>query len=348
VSNTTRTQGLVGRIEKHSPRLARALAAMGVVLVAVELVVVTRWITSPQFERVPVGASPMEGWRSALLQTMQIGFTAGGVIALYVFLVRPWIRERRLTFDGLLVVSTLFVSIYDPLSSYWHYWFTYNAYFLNRGSAVTVLPGWVPFAEPGQQIAWPMLLIPGEYVVLFVLLSMLGCKILRAIHRRWSGVRGISWIAAGTLFVVLASVSLLLEGFLLLPLGVYQMSGFAPLEFLGNHNAFKNFAFFGLAFTASSLVRYYRNDRGQTIVERGTERIKSHRRANLVRFLSVFAFVQLLMFFLYHLPVGLWTLAEKDAPWQDSMISNTWMNNGICGAGTPRLCPGQTELLPKP
>jgi hypothetical protein len=301
VSNTTRTQGLVGLTEILSPRPARALAAMGVVLVAVELVVGTRWITSPQFERVPVGASPMEGWRSALLQTMQIGFTAGGVIALYVFLVRPWIRERRLTFDGLLAVSTLFVSIYDPLSSYWHYWFTYNAYFLNRGSAVTVLPGWVPFAEPGQQIAWPLLLIPGEYVVLFVLLSMLGCKILRAIHRRWSGVRGISWIAAGTLFVVLASVSLLLEGFLLLPL-----------------------------------------------VERGTEQIKSHRKANLVRFLSVFAFVQLLMFFLYHLPVGLWTLAEKDAPWQDSMINNTWMNNGICGAGTPRLCPGQTELVSKP
>ena len=58
MSNTTRTQGLVGRIEKHSPRLARALAAIGVVLVAVELVVVTRWITSPQFERVPVGANP--------------------------------------------------------------------------------------------------------------------------------------------------------------------------------------------------------------------------------------------------------------------------------------------------
>jgi len=318
------------------------------VLLVLELVVLYRWISGPNFERVPVGDSPMEGWRSFLLQAFQVGFTVGGVLALYFFLVRPWLQERRLTFDGLLALSTLLVSIYDPMSSYFHYWFTYNAFFLNRGSAVTSIPGWVPFAEPGQQIAWPMLLIPGEYVVLFVLLSMLGCAMLRAIHGKWGHVRGINWKAGVAVLVSLCTMSLILEGFLLLPTGVYQMSGLAPLEFLGNHNAMKNFVFFGVAFAASSLVRFHKNDRGQTIVERGAERITSTGKAHAVRFLSVFAFVQLLMFFLYHLPVGLWTLAEKDAPWQDSMIENTWMNNGICGAGTPRLCPGQTQLLPEP
>jgi hypothetical protein len=344
----TRTEGPRKRSRSWGSSPVGVLAGLGAVLLLLELVVLWKWISGPNFERVPVGASPMEGWRSVLLQAMQIGFTLGGIVALYFFLLRPWLRERRLTFDGLLALSTLLVSIYDPMSSYFHYWFTYNAFFLNRGSAVTEIPGWVPFAEPAHQIAWPMLLIPGEYVVLFVVLSMLGCWILRSMHRRWSHVRGISWIAGTTVFFTLCAMSVLLEGFLLLPLGVYQMSGFTPFEFLGNHNAMKNFVFFGLAFTASSLVRYYRNDRGQTIVERGAERITSTRMANTARFLSVFAFVQLLMFFLYHFPVALWTLAEKDAPWQDSMIENTWMNNGICGAATPRLCPGQMEPLDAP
>jgi hypothetical protein len=337
VSSTT----LDRRSQGASTSVAGTLAGIGVALLLAELVLVVRWVSGPQFKRVPVGSSTMEGWRSFLLQTFQVGFTVGAVVALYCFLVRPWLRDRRLTFDGLLALSALIVSVYDPMNSYFHYWFTYNSFFLNRGSAVTSLPGWVPFVSPGHQIAWPMLLIPGEYVVLFVLLSMLGCAILRAVHKRWGGVPGIAWKAAVTVFVLLCTMSVFLEGFLLLPLGVYQMSGYTPFEFMGNHNAMKNFVFFGLAFTTSSLVRYHKNDQGLTIVERGAERISSIGKANAVRVLAVVAFMQLLMFFLYHLPVALWTLGEKDAPWQPSMINNTWMNDGICGADTPRLCPGQ-------
>jgi len=329
-------------------RPAITLAWLGAAFLAIEVVVLGRWISGPSFEKVSVGASPMEGWRTATLHLFQAAFTVGALVALYLLLVRPWLRERQVTFDGLLALSTLIVSVYDPLSGYWHQWFTYNAVFVNRGSAVTGLPGWHSYAEPGEQIAWPILLIPGEYVVSFVLLSILGCQIMRMVHGRWRDVRGIGWIAGGVTFVSLFLMSVLFEGFMLIPLGVYQMSGLAPFEFMGNHNALKNIVFFALAFTVSSVVRYYRNDRGQTYVERGAETVDGSGKAIAVRFLAVVALVQLLMFFCYHLPVGIWSALEDDAPWMDSMIENTWMNDGICGAGTPRLCPGQAEPVQAP
>jgi len=320
-------------------------AALGGVLALVEIAVLARWISGPQFERVPVGESPMEGWRSVTLRIFEIGFTVGALLALYLLLVRPWLRERRVTFDGLLAVCALLVSIYDPMSGYWHQWFTYNAFFFNRGSAVTSVPGWHSFAEPGEQIAWPIFLIPGEYVVSFVLLALLGTQIMKVMHSRWRDLSGIAWIAPAVTFLILGLMSVLFEGFMLIPLAIYQMSGIAPFEFMGNHNAAKNIVFFALAFTAAAVVRYYRNDRGQTFIERGAETTTPGRAIGL-RFLAVYAFMHLVMFVGYHIPVGIWSAMESDAPWMDSMIENTWMNNGICGAGTPRLCPGQDAPLP--
>src|SRR5689334_8141888 len=91
----SRASGRRGRPQSWAATPVGLLAGTGAVLLVLELVVLYRWISGPNFERVPVGDSPMEGWRSFLLQAFQVGFTVGGVLALYFFLVRPWLQERR-------------------------------------------------------------------------------------------------------------------------------------------------------------------------------------------------------------------------------------------------------------
>ena len=62
-------------------------------------------------------------------------------IAIWWFLVRPWRRERRITLDGMLLVSMGLMFFQDPLLNYFNTWCTYNTWLCNRGSWSSNIPG---------------------------------------------------------------------------------------------------------------------------------------------------------------------------------------------------------------
>ena len=100
------------------------------------------------------------------------------------FLVRPWVRERRITFDGLLTISCLLVAWQDPLSSYFNHWYTYNSYLVNMGSWVKEVPGWMSYPEPGAMDVEPIIWTPFLYVYLFFGAAVFGCWVMRKAHER--------------------------------------------------------------------------------------------------------------------------------------------------------------------
>ena len=57
-------------------------------------------------------------------------------VAIWWFIIRPWRRERRITLDGMLLVSMGLLFFQDPLLNYFNTWCTYNTWLFNRGSWV--------------------------------------------------------------------------------------------------------------------------------------------------------------------------------------------------------------------
>src|SRR4051794_24534035 len=95
-------------------------ALIGAIFLAFAAYVMISWITGPYFERVPSGPSVPPLWMRVILISWQAIGIPVGLGLIYWFLVRPWRRERRITFDGLLVLSCFLVVWQDPLSSYFN------------------------------------------------------------------------------------------------------------------------------------------------------------------------------------------------------------------------------------
>ena len=70
--------------------------------------------------------------------------------AIWWFIVRPWRRERRITLDGMLLVSMGLMFFQDPLLNYFNTWCTYNTWLFNQGSWSSHIPGWV---SPRNRVA---------------------------------------------------------------------------------------------------------------------------------------------------------------------------------------------------
>lgn len=67
----------------------------------------------------------------------------------YGLLLRPWLRERRVTSDGLLFIGFVTASPWDMLSNYAQSWFVYSSNLVNYGSVMGELPGILSYRASG-------------------------------------------------------------------------------------------------------------------------------------------------------------------------------------------------------
>jgi hypothetical protein len=92
-------------------------------------------------------------------------------------------------------------------------------------------------------------------------------------------------------------------------------------------------------FTAISCLRYFTNDKGQMWVERGIDQVRGSNGKKVgLRALATIAVIQVIMFLGYNVPntaIGL-----NSTAWPTDLQKRSYFTNGICGAGTNRLCPG--------
>jgi hypothetical protein len=95
----------------------------------------------------------------------------------------------------------------------------------------------------------------------------------------------------------------------------------------------------GAVFTALASLRFFRDDRGHTVVERGVHKLNiSPGRSLALRALAVAAFMNIAMFIGYNVPntaVGL-----NSTEWPQDLQKRSYFTNFICGEGTDRACPG--------
>lgn len=292
-------------VEPKKAAPVKAWAVAGGIMLAFQLFVWTRWILGPNFERVPSGPSKPPHWMKVVLNTWQAVGIPVLLLLFYWFLIRPWRRERRVTTDGLLCAAFLLLSFQDPLSSYFGHWFTYNSYLFNRGSWVSDVPGWLSYGEPGKMLVEPILFAPIAYVYFCLGLTMLGCGLMRRVKARWPEVG--TFRLVGACFALMVLASFVIEGLLWMPLGFYTYAGGIASIFPEHYYKYPihEGMFLGAALTGLTCLRYFRNDKGQTIAERGLDSVRAtSRQAVALRFLALLGAVHAIFFVGYNVRVS--------------------------------------------
>lgn len=315
-------------------------AFLGGLILAIQIYIWAKWITGPYFVRVPPGPSDPPLFMKTILVIWTTVICIGLPIGIYYFIIRPWRQERRITTDGMLLVSCGLLFFQDPLLNYFNTWSTYNTWMWNRGSWVKDIPGWVSYGEPGRMMAEPLLMNAPGYSYGVLLCTILGCWVMRRAKMRWPGISNLGLI--GVLIAWTFFFDLVIEGLFLMPMGLFTYPGAIQSLSINAGTYYQWPLYEGLMWGGVQAglcsLRYFTDDRGRTFVERGLERVQGgFAKQQMVRFLAIFAACSLFFFVCYNLPAQ-WLAMHAD-PWPEDIQKRSYFTMGICGEGTGRLCP---------
>jgi hypothetical protein len=322
-------------------------AAVGGAVLAFQIYVWIRWVSGPYFERVPAGPTELPTLMKVALIGNNIALLILLPVSIWWFLIRPWRRERRITLDGMLMVSMGLMMFQDPLLNYFNTWCTYNTWLWNRGAWSSNIPGWVSPETPGHQVPEPLLSnVPG-YAGGMILITIVGCWVMRKIKARWPGITNVRLILAT--YGIAIVFDFVMEGLILLPTGIFTYPGAIRAVSINAGTYYQWPIYEGLMWggvqAALCCLRFFTDDRGRTIVERGLEQVRGGVvKQQITRFLAIFAAVSACFFIFYNVPAQ-WFGMHSD-PWPEDHLKRSYFNGGICGDGTDVPCPDPTLPIP--
>jgi hypothetical protein len=259
-------------------------------------------MTGPEFQRVPVGADQPPEWMRVALTTMQVAGALAAVAMVWLLLLRPLIRERRLTLNGMLVIAAVLAAPWDGLSSYDQHWVNWNSYLANRGSPLSAVPGVNSPHGPGYGQVLPFFNV-AAYVIALPLFGAFGSWVMRRAKRRFPRLT-----AAGLLGVCLLAIMVVetASEMVLAPSGVYTLAGSQWPIFFADHYyrlTVPQMVHIAMLFTLPAALTYFGGPTGETVVEEGAQSIRGPRRRAVTRVAAVVGAVHLGILLTYHLPM---------------------------------------------
>jgi hypothetical protein len=318
-------------------------AAIGALLLAVVVYGWGRWILAGDFQHAPYGPDQISEGKEIGLRIYEFVSAALALWMIVRYLVKPLIRERRLTLDGMIIIGAVLTLFWDPLINATNFTFAYNAHHLFAfESWLKYMPG-VSYATVARFPESPLFM--GAYIWWIMASAIAGCAILRQLKARrphWGLFRGYAVI-----FVLVTFLDLVIEnGLIIRVLGAWNYVGVVEDLTLWPGSRYQMPIYICLLSGAWAVlltaIRYQRDDQGLSIVERGANQLRvSSRGRTLVRFLAVTGAVQLSVIVLY-IPWQIISLnadtSPKDAP--------SYMLDGMCGKGTDYACPNDEVPIP--
>ena len=324
----------------------RVWAAVGGVILAFQTYVIVRWVTGPYFTRVHTGPTPMPHWMQTVQTVMMLAGFPLAALVLYFFLIRPLRRERRITTDAKLMLVWLLLYFQDPLGNYSGEWYVYNSYLPNLGSWTTSVPGWMPAAKPGAMSPEPALWIGPSYLYVLFLGTVAGGWLMGRIRARRPDTK--TWKLVAACWVFMVTLDVVAEGLVFNPIGLWCYVGANPSLSLNAGHYYQYPLYYGViwgtAWTALTCMRFFKDDRGQTFVERGASRISGGGgRRGVLSFLALFGGASTIFFVMFTLPAQ-W-IGMHSSAWPRDVQSRSYLVNGTCGEGTNTACPGPAVPL---
>lgn len=309
-------------------------AVCGAVFLALAFYVWGSWILSDDFRPVPIGNDPIPLNVKISVRAIEALAAIVALTMLWKCVFGPWIRNREISFDGMLVLNLMLMWWADPIDNYVTVSFFYNGYTFNMGSWANFIPGW---GSPNpQNFPEPLLMMGGFYIGYWMLNVFLACWLLGLLQRRMPTL-ALGWRLL-MMFIPLAVIDLVVENLIMLS-GAAAYPGVVQSWSLNAGRAIQWPLYEAgmVAFVAAgfSCLRYFKDDKGQTFVEKGVDRLQiSKARKKLITFLAIAGFVQPFFLVGYFLPYNLFAMRADTAPAYPS-----YLRNQICGEGTQYACP---------
>lgn len=348
MATATTTPGAAAAGSATVPKRTRMIswwAAIGAGFLAFAAYLIVAWLLAGEAHRVPSGPTPLPTGMKVALSVQQWGLFAGMLALIWFKAVRPRMQTRRFTFDGLMVLSFALMWWSDPLYNYFTPGFNYNAYFVNLGSWVGHVPGWM--APNATQIPQPLLWLPGVYTCAFFSMVLIVNLIFRKTRERYPQISGVSmWFIA---FVPMMVVGTLWEAaFMVMGSHAYASSirGFALNP--GHYYAFPVYQGItaSLLYTTWGAMRYFRDDQGRSFAEQGIDRLNvSGAAKGWMRFFAVSGAITMIFFVFYHVPNAL--IALRGSAWPQDVQKRSYFVTKLCGAASDVACPDPHVPFPR-
>ncbi len=319
-------------------------AAVGAVFVALAVYVQGGWLLFDAHV-VGTGVTPVPTYAKIAVRVNEVIFGLGILGCIWFALIRPKLRDGRIGFEGLLFLAFVTVWWQDPLYNYLTTGFTYNAYFLNLGGWAERIPGWG--SPNGAEFAEPLIWDLGFYAFLSFAGCLLMVWLLKRVKGRWPGLRdGVMW----TLYFGFLLIADFIVEFQWVLTGAYA--------YAGTHNSWTIFddthyrfplyepILAAMLFLGWTALIYYRNDRGQTVVERGVDKLAIRPGGKQwLRFLALAGMLNLI--FLVGNNVWVNAVQHHIDAWPADLQSRSYMTHGMCGEGTTYPCGGKNVASPR-
>jgi hypothetical protein len=327
--------------EPGKSRAILPFAVLGVITVSTIVIGWTRWITGPDFTPSPTGMDPISSAQLIFYRVFEWTFFVIGLSVAWLVLLRPLVRQRTFTFDGKLLLAVLLALFFDPVDNYFNFTFAYNAHLTNFASWTREIPG---LQGPRQQFfAEPFLVMGGFYIALMFGQTIIGCWTLRKLRARYPGASTLALF--GVLAIGIALGDLLVENvFMRTGMATYPGTVHSLTLWAGHVYQFPLYepaiiAVFGCGLTA---LRWFRDDRGNSVVERGLDEMKAPPRVKgALSFFAIAGFMHVWFLASYFVPYNYFALKVDSFPPMPS-----YLLTGICGPGTGYACPSQNVPIP--
>jgi len=278
-----------------------ALAFVGVLIVGYALWTWGAWLSD--------GPHPVTKYRDPSSPSLWVarGYEVVMVIAtvaILVHVVRGCIRKRAFTTDASILVAGFFTLFWDPMVNWMQPNFFYSSQWINVNTWTGYAPGVVN--PTASQMPQPIVFIGLIYPFGLLGFSMVLNKGMSAARSRWPELSNAGLIALT--FVGGLSLGLLLEAPMFL-MNLWGLPG-APRAlalFDNNHRfAWAEYVTTTIVFTTMGCVRFFRNDKGQTIAERGLQNLSAAARAVVATLATVTLFAMAMwVLLLIQIPAGL-------------------------------------------
>lgn len=328
------------------PRKARPVvwwAGLGAVCVALDVYVLGRYLLDLP-DRVPAGPTSVPGFMHWTIKAQEILLPVVLVGVCIKFVVLPLVRRQKIPWDGLTVPAILTLIWQSYFVSMLSYWSTFNADVVNRGSWYEHSPLWL---SPNAKGFPEAPLFDLGFFGLWVFLNIWFCFMMRAARRRWPrlGKTGIV-----TLLVLLGMYFDLTIEFLMMRTGLYHYGGAYRgfgVAFEGHYYQFPLYemVLFGGLFAGFAGLRYFRNDKGESIVERGVDDLRVGAKGKTwVRFLALTGVFNL-MYLIYSVSMAL--ISAHGGYWPEDILKRSYFTSSVCGPRVDMACPGPGVPIPR-
>lgn len=321
-------------------------AVLGVAFLLFQAVVLGRWVSGPNFVPTDPGPDPISPNTLRLFTGLQVVVPLAAAFMLWKILLRPWIQARRITTDGRIIVAAAMVFFWDMSMNYSSIALFYNAHFINFGSwANGAWPSW--FSPSGHKLPEPFVFIMPAYLALVFSQVIFTCWLLRKAHRRYPalGVAAIliAMVISLTLIDSIIEICVLRTGMYAYPGAIHALTLWPGETY--QFPLTEGFLFGGLGLTSIAALSFFRDDRGQTFVERGIEQLRYPALArSWTRTLAIYGYVHTAFFLLYFIPCQFVSLHTDPFP----TGYPSYMTNGMCVYGVGRNeCPGPGVMIPR-